>query len=174
MLFALAKALAAAPTAPLPAVDAVAGEPVALTDDEVLALFGKAVGHEPASNWRTLKTWGQFFKYTEIIKAARVLLSSPPRAGSETTASASVQEVMGAEVVAHLEIAVQGVEALIDSLMPCFENVGVSLRISAEDHAAIRSAMAGASTAVKLIRNAIGATHAAPSQGATDPHLQTR
>jgi hypothetical protein len=62
-----------------------------------------------------------------------------------------------------LDIAAQGVQSLLDSLMPSFEYVGVSLRVSAEDHAAIRSAMAGARTSLQLIRNAIAASARAQS-----------
>lgn len=54
----------------------------------------------------------------------------------------------------HLEIVEQGFSTLLDSLMPSFEYVGVALRVSAEDHAAIRSAMAGARTSIQLLKNA--------------------
>lgn len=66
-------------------------------------------------------------------------------------ASASVA---GAGEGLHLDIVEQGFTALLDSLMPNFEYVGVSLRVSSEDHAAIRSAMAGARTAIQLLKNA--------------------
>lgn len=61
------------------------------------------------------------------------------------------------------EVIISGVQALIDSLLPNFEYVGVSLRVSQEDHAAIRSAIAGASTALHLLKARLNPPPAAPS-----------
>lgn len=94
------------------------------------------------------------WKPVDEMKLIRFLAGAPPVQAPASMTPAGL----------HLDIAAQGVRALIDSLMPNFEYVGVSLRVSPEDHAAIRSAMAGASTAVRLIEQAIEKLSAAQPQ----------
>jgi hypothetical protein len=60
----------------------------------------------------------------------------------------------------ELRIVERSFAALIDALLPSFAMVGVSLRVSQEDHAAIRSALAGASTGLHLLRQALAAAPA--------------
>ncbi len=103
--------LAAAPAAPIPAVDAVAGEPVAngivvrsrtLADEVLLALESYSDG---GSNKEELaESWSSDL-LPRVYDTLNLFAATPPRAGSETTASASVQGVMGAEVVPAAEAA---------------------------------------------------------------------
>jgi hypothetical protein len=66
------------------------------------------------------------------------------------------------ETAKELQIALDGLKTLRESLLPSFAMRGVSLRVSQEDHDAIRSALAGASTGVVLIERAIAAILDAP------------
>ncbi|WP_439606826.1 hypothetical protein [Hydrogenophaga sp.] len=67
-----------------------------------------------------------------------------------------------------LRYAEMSMAAMREALMPSFEYVGVSLRVSQEDHAAIRSALAGLSTSLHMVRAAL-ATKPQAGQEATAP-----
>lgn len=67
-----------------------------------------------------------------------------------------------------LRYAEMSMAAMREALMPSFEYVGVSLRISQEDHAAIRSALAGLSTSLHMVRAALAQV---PEQVAQDSEL---
>jgi len=123
---------AAAPTAPVPAVDAVAGEPVAKPKPPGHVDLGSLKVNYPSAEWMARAeeyvkrvsgrmqeaidaaaehgrddyrvqqaSAGAWLAATDLRSMAieRGIELMPPRAGSETTASASVQGVMGAEVV---------------------------------------------------------------------------
>lgn len=89
----------------------------------------------------------------EMIESGRNIFAAGLAAGQQGNAVS--QPVVN-------EVIISGVQALIDSLLPNFEYVGVSLRVSQEDHAAIRSAIAGASTALHLLKARLNPPPAAP------------
>lgn len=92
------------------------------------------------------------------------------RTGYIPAGSAEERESVPGAVVPrelHLDIVDRGLDRLISALVPSFEYVGVSLRVSQEDHAAIRSALVGARTALHLVKRAQQLLASSPAPAAS-------
>jgi hypothetical protein len=165
-------ALDAAPTAPIPAVDAVAGELVASAPGAArgLAQSLAAIAEKCRVGYMMSKGTHRIIRDAVAISEA-LAAALAPRAGSETAASASVQGVMGAEVVTN-----EMVNRFLGwKLPPDFSpDGGITFKRVYNETSPFGPRIAEptgtnlftADQARAMLEYVIGATPAAPSQGA--------